>query len=146
MALIKWEPMREFEDLVDRYTRSMGWPLTRGQELVTKGDWLPRVDISEMDEAFVIKAEIPEVQKDDVKVGVDNGVLTIQGERRQEKDEKKEKFHRVERYYGSFVRSFTLPDNVDAAGIRATFKDGMLNLTLPKTAAAKPKQIEISVE
>ncbi len=146
MALIKWEPMREFEDLFDRYTRAMGWPANRGQELMTKGDWLPRVDISETDGEFVIKAEIPEVRKEDVKVGVDNGILTIQGERKQEKDEKKEKFHRVERYYGSFVRSFTLPDNVDEAGIRASFKDGMLNLTLPKSAVAKPKTIEISVE
>ena len=146
MALIKWEPMREFEDLFDRYTRAMGWPANRGQELMTKGDWLPRVDISETDGEFVIKAEIPEVRKEDVKVGVDNGILTIQGERKQEKDENKEKFHRVERYYGSFVRSFTLPDNVDEAGIRASFKDGMLNLTLPKSAVAKPKTIEISVE
>ena len=146
MALIKWEPMREFEDLVDRYSRAMGWSASRGQETMTKGDWLPRVDISETEGEFVIKAEIPEVRKENVKVGVDNGILTIQGERRQETDEKKEKYHRIERSYGSFVRSFTLPDNVDETAIKAVFKDGMLNLSIPKSEAAKPKSIEVTVE
>lgn len=146
MALIKWEPLREIEDMFDRYTRAMGWPSNRGQELITTGDWSPRVDISETDNEFVVKAEIPEVKKEDVKVSVDNGVLTIQGERKQEKEEKGKKFHRVERYYGSFVRSFTLPDNVDETKVKATFKDGMLNLQIPKTAETKPKAIEVKVE
>ena len=146
MALIKWEPMREFEDLVDRYSRAMGWPANRGQETMATGDWLPRVDISETEGEFVIKAEIPEVRKENVKVGIDNGILTIQGERRQETDEKKEKYHRIERSYGSFVRSFTLPDNVDETAIKAVFKDGMLNLSIPKSEAAKPKSIEVTVE
>ena len=106
----------------------------------------PRVDISETDKEFAIKAEIPDVQKEDVKVSVDNGVVTIQGERKQEKEEKGKKFHRVERYYGSFVRSFTLPDNIDEANIKASFKDGMLNLQIPKSAVAKPKSIEVKVE
>ena len=146
MALIKWEPLREIEDMFDRYTRAMGWPSIRGQELITTGDWSPRVDISETDNEFVVKAEIPEVKKEDVKVSVDNGVLTIQGERKQEKEEKGKKFHRVERFYGSFVRSFTLPDNVDETKVKATFKDGMLNLQIPKTAETKPKAIEVKVE
>ncbi len=146
MALTKWEPMREIEDLFDRYTKAMGWHSGRGHELITSGDWSPRVDISETDSEFVIKAEIPEVGKDDVKVSVDNGVLSIKGERKQEKEEKGKKFHRVERYYGSFQRSFSLPDNIDAAGVKAVFKDGMLNVTMPKTAAAKPKSIDIKVE
>lgn len=146
MALIKWEPLREIEDMFDRYTRAMGWPSNRGQELITTGDWSPRVDISETDNEFVVKAEIPEVKKEDVKVSVDNGVLTIQGERKQEKEEKGGKSHRVERYYGSFVRSFTLPDNVDETKVKATFKDGMLNLKIPKTAETKPKAIEVKVE
>ena len=146
MALMKWEPMREIEDMFDRYTKAMGWPASRGQELITTGDWTPRVDISETDNEFVIKAEIPEVKKEDVKVSVDNGVVTIQGERKQEKEDKGKKFHRVERYYGSFVRSFSLPDNIDETKIKASFKDGMLNLQIPKTAAAKPKTIEVKVE
>ena len=86
---------------------------------------------------LLIKAEIPDVNKDDVKVTVDNGVLTIRGERKQEKEEKGKKFHRVERYYGSFTRSFTLPDNVDEAKIKASFKEGMLNLQIQKTENAK---------
>jgi len=103
-------------------------------------------DIAETDKAFVIKAEIPEVNKEDVKVIVDNGVLTIRGERKQEKEEKGKKFHRVERSYGSFARSFTLPDNVDETKITASFKDGMLNLQIQKTEKAKPKVIEVKVE
>lgn len=146
MALIKWEPLREIEDMFDRYTKAMGWPVSRGQELINTGDWTPRVDISETDNEFMIKAEIPEVNKEDVKVSVDNGVITIQGERKQEKEEKGKKFHRVERYYGSFVRSFTLPDNIDATKIKASFKDGMLNLQVPKTGEARPKAIEVKVE
>lgn len=146
MSLIKWDPFREIENMFDRYTKAVGWPGSGSQEVMTTGDWSPRVDIMENDKEFVIKAEIPEVKKDDVKVSVDNGVLTIQGERKQEKEEKGKKFHRVERYYGSFARSFTLPDNVDEAKIKATFKDGMLNLQIPKTAEAKPKAIQVKVE
>jgi len=85
----------------------------------------------------VIKAEIPRSNKEDVKVSVDNGIVTIQGERKQEKEEKGKRFHRIERFYGNFVRSFTLPDNVDEAKIKATFKDGMLTLQIPKAAEAK---------
>ncbi len=146
MALIKWDPFREIEDMFDRYTRAVGWPRSGGQEVMTAGDWSPRVDIVENDNEFVIKAEIPEVKKEDVKVTVDNGVLTISGERKQEKEEKGKKFHRVERYYGSFTRSFTLPEAIDDTKIKAGFKDGMLNLEIPKTAKAKPKAIEVKVE
>ncbi len=146
MALIKREPLREFEELFDRYSKAMGWTVSRGQELINTGDWVPRVDISETNEEFMIKVEIPEVNKEDVKVVVDNGILTIQGERKKEKEEKGKKFHRVERYYGSFVRGFTLPDNIDATKIKASFKDGMLNLHLPKTGEETPKAIEVKVE
>lgn len=146
MALIKWEPLHEIEDLFDRYTRAMGWASNRGQELITTGDWSPRVDISETDHEFMIKAEIPEIKKEDVRVSVDHGVLTIQGERKQEKEERGRKFHRVERYYGNFVRSFTLPDSVDESEIKASFKEGMLNLQIPKSAQTKPKAIEVRLE
>lgn len=146
MALIKWEPLREMEDMFDRYTRGPGWHAGRGRELVASADWTPRVDISETDHEFVIKAEIPDVKKDEVKVSVDNGMVTIQGERKHEKEEKGKKFHRIERFYGKFVRSFSLPNNVDETKIKATFKDGMLNLQIPKTETAKPKAIEVKVE
>ena len=146
MTLVRWDPWREIEDMFDRYTRAVGQPRTGSQDVVATGDWAPRVDISETDKEFVIKAEIPEVKKEDVKVTVDNGVMTIHGERKQEKEEKGKKFHRVERCYGSFTRSFTLPDNVDETKIKASFKDGMLNLQIQKTEGAKPKAIEIKVE
>ena len=145
MALVKWDPWREIEDMFDRYTRAVGWP-RGGREIMKTGDWSPRVNIAETDKAFVIKAEIPEVKKEDVKVTVDNGVLSICGERKQEKEEKGKKLHRVERRYGSFCRSFTLPDNVDEAKIEASFKDGMLSLEVPKTEEVEPKAIEIKVE
>ena len=146
MQLTKWDPFREMEDVFDRYSRAIGWPRRGTQEVMATGDWAPRVDIAETDNEFTIKAEIPEVNKEDVKVTVDSGVLTIRGERKQEKEEKGKKFHRVERYYGSFTRSFTLPDNVDESKIEASFKDGMLNLQIPKTEAAKPKAIEVKVK
>lgn len=146
MSLVKWDPWREMEDMFDRYTRAVDMPRRGTQQVMVPGDWSPRVDIAETDNEFIIKAEIPEVKKEDVKVVVDSGVLTVSGERKREKEEKGKKFHRVERYYGSFTRSFTLPDNVDEANIKATFNDGMLSLEIPKTEAVKPKAIEVSVD
>ncbi len=146
MSLIKWDPWREIDDMFDRYNRAVSWPRSGSRELMNAGDWTPRVDIAENDNEFVIKAEIPEVKKEDVKVSVENGVLTISGERKQEKEEKGKKFHRVERYYGSFTRSFSIPENVDESKIKAGFKDGMLNLQIPKTVKAKPKAIDVKVE
>jgi HSP20 family protein len=146
MALVRGDPWREFENMFERYTKAAGQPAAGSQEVIATGDWAPRVDIAETDKAFEIKAEIPEVNKEDVKVTVHNGVLTIQGERKQEKEEKGKKFHRVERYYGSFTRSFTLPDTVDETKISATFKGGMLNLQIQKTEEVKPKSIEVKVE
>jgi HSP20 family protein len=113
---------------------------------MTTGDWAPRVDIAETDKEFSIRAEIPEVKKEDVKVTVDNGVLSLRGERKQEKEEKGKKFHRIERFYGSFTRSFTLPDNVDESKIEASYKDGMLYLTIPKTEETKPKAIDVKIK
>ena len=118
---------------------------TNGKETLTVADWSPTVDISETDGEYLIKAELPEVKKDDVKVTLEDGILTIQGERRREKDEKTTKYHRVERSYGSFVRSFSLPDQVDENGVKAEYKDGMLNLRIPKSEKAKPRAIEVKV-
>jgi len=146
MAIVSWNPWREIEDMVERYTKAVGQPRAGGHEVIATGDWSPRVDIVETDKAFVIKAEIPEVNKEDVKVTVDNGILTIRGERKQEKEEKGKKIHRVERHFGIFTRSFTLPDNIDENKIKASFKDGMLNLHIHKTEEVKPKAIEIKVE
>jgi len=116
-----------------------------GKENLTVADWMPTVDISETEGEYLIKAELPEVRKEDVKVTVENGVLTLQGERRQEKDEKGKRFHRVERSYGSFVRSFSLPESVDDGAVKAEYKDGVLNLHLPKSEKVKPKAIDVKV-
>lgn len=147
MTLVRWDPFRELEDMSDRLNRVFARPATRtaGKETLTVADWIPTVDISETEGEYLIKAELPEVKKEDVKVTVEDGVLTIQGERRQEKEEKGKKYHRVERSYGSFVRSFSLPDFVDEGAVKAEYKDGVLNLHLPKTEKAKPKAIDVKV-
>lgn len=109
-------------------------------------DWTPSVDISETDAAYLIRGEIPGVKKTDIKVTIEDGMITMRGERKQEKDEKTEKFHRIERSYGSFVRSFRVPDDADESAVKAEFKDGMISVTLPKseTAKRKPREIEVS--
>ena len=148
MTLVRWDPFRELEEMSNRLNCIFDRPALRnsnGKEALTIADWVPSVDISETDTEYLIKAELPEVKKEDVKVTLQDGVLTIQGERRQEKEEKDKKFHRVERSYGSFVRSFTLPDYVDDAKVKAEFKEGILNLHLPKSERAKPKAIEVRV-
>ena len=108
-------------------------------------EWSPRVDITEDDRELLVKAELPEMKKDDVKVTVEDGMLTISGERKQEKEEKGKKYHRVEREYGSFMRCFTLPDAVVADQVTAEFKDGLLAVHLPKDVKAAAKPVEIKV-
>ena len=143
MTLSRW---RDMDDIFNRYTRGLGQPQAGSQEVIATGDWVPLVDIAETDKAFVIKVEIPEVNKEDVKVTVDNRVLSIWGERKQEKEEEGKKFHRVERYFGIFTRSFTLPDNVDESKVTASFKDGMLNIQIQKAKVVKQKTVEVKVE
>lgn len=146
MALVKWDPWREMEGLFDRYSKAVGLPQSGGQELVRSGDWSPRVDIVESETEFLINAEIPDVKKEDIKVTVDNGALTLRGSKKQENEEKGKKFHRIERFYGSFSRSFKLPENVDEQKIEADFKDGMIHLHLPKTKASKSNAIQVRIK
>ena len=147
-TLTRWEPFREMEDMQNRlstfFTRT---PMRRGngKESITLPEWTPLADITEDDREYVIKAELPELRKEDVKVTVENGVLTISGERKFEKEEKKKKYHRVERGYGSFVRTFALPEDADAGKVKAEFKHGILEVHLPKNEKAKTKQIEVHV-
>ncbi len=107
--------------------------------------WAPLVDISEDEKEYLIKAELPEVKKDEVKVSVQNDVLSITGERKYEKEEKNKKVHRIERAYGSFARTFTVPEDADAEQVAAEFRDGILKVHLPKTEKAKPKSIDVQV-
>lgn len=147
MTLVRWDPFRELEDMSERLNRMFARPATsrNGNEALTVADWVPRVDISETDKEYQIKAELPGVEKENVKVTVEHGILTLQGERRQEKEEKGRRYHRIERSYGTFVRSFALPESVDQAAVKAEYKDGVLTLRLPKTEAEKPKAIEVKV-
>jgi HSP20 family protein len=122
-------------------------PLRRGdgEEGFSASVWAPPVDIAEDDKEYLIQVELPGVNKEDVRVSVENGVLTITGERKAEKEEKGRKFHRIERMYGTFVRSFTLPDGTAGDKIAAEFRDGILKVHLPKSEEAKPKSIEVKV-
>ncbi|MDW7979104.1 MAG: Hsp20/alpha crystallin family protein [Verrucomicrobiales bacterium] len=114
-------------------------------EDITVPEWAPLVDIVEDEKEYLIKVELPEVQKDDVRVTVEGGTLTISGERKAEKEQKGRRFHRVERYYGRFERSFVIPDDAEPDNIKAEFKDGVLRVHLPKSEKARPKQIEVQV-
>ncbi len=148
MALVRWDPFRELEEVSDRLNRMFARPATHssnGKETMIVADWAPSVDISETESEYQIKAEIPDVKKEDVKVTLEDGVLTIQGERKHEKEEKGKKYHRIERSYGSFVRTFSLPDVIDDDKVKAEFRDGVLNLHLPKSEKAKPKAIDVKV-
>lgn len=143
MNLISWSPFRELDDFFERYTRDFG-----RQQLSLLGDnlrWRPSADIVENDKEYTIKADLPEVRKEDIDIKVENGVLTLSGERRVEKSTDDEKEHRREAFYGRFSRSFSLPEDVDATRISADCKDGVLKVHLPKTEAKKPKSIEIKV-
>lgn len=134
----------------DRLLRALNGGISRsgggdGQQSLTTAEWAPSVDISEDENEYLIKAELPEVSKDDVHITVENGILTIKGERRFEKEEKGRKYHRIERGYGSFMRTFSMPEDADPDKVSAEFKDGVLKVRLAKSEAKKPKQIEVSV-
>jgi HSP20 family protein len=150
MTIVRWDPFRELEEMSDRLNRvfarsNLATASGAGKEGFFSFDWTPSVDIAETAEAFEIRAELPDVKKEDVKVTVEDGELRISGERKQEKEEKGKKFHRVERSYGSFMRSFALPENVDDSKLTAEYKDGLLNVRLPKAEKAKPKAIAVKV-
>ena len=146
--LTKWNPFRELEDIQNRLSSLFGRTPMRGlgEEAMTVSEWTPLVDIVEDEKEYLIKAELPEVKKEDVKVTVENGVLTITGERKFEKEEKGKKYHRVERGYGSFMRSFTLPEGAAGDKVSAEFKEGVLKVHLAKSAEAKPKSIDVKVD
>ncbi|HEX3443285.1 MAG TPA: Hsp20/alpha crystallin family protein [Chthoniobacterales bacterium] len=117
-----------------------------GDETMTTSQWAPLVDITEDEKEYLINVELPEVKKEDVKVAIENGTLTISGERKFEKEEKNKKYHRIERAYGSFVRSFALPEGTDGAKVKAEFKDGILKVHLPKNEETKSKSLEVKVQ
>ena len=144
MSLIRWEPFGAMDDVLNRFP---GW-LGRSPRLPafeTGKDWAPSVDISETDGEYLIRASLPGVRKEDAKVMVEDGMLTLSGERQQQEEQKDEKFHKVESFYGSFSRSFALPDAVNESAIRADSKDGVLTVHVPKikVEAKKPTTIKV---
>jgi HSP20 family protein len=145
MDIVRWDPFRELGDISTRLNALFGQPLGRRLEGDGFADWMPAMDVQETDKEYLIKADLPDVKRDDVKVGVEDGVLTLEGERRQEQEEKGKKFHRIERAYGKFVRRLTLPTDVDAQKIAADFTEGVLNVHLPKSANARPRTIDVKV-
>ena len=152
MNLIRYEPpafplVREMEEFSERLNRFFG-PRLRGngeKESLVVTDWTPFVDIQETETEYLLKAELPEVKKEDVKVTVENGVLMIEGERKQEKEETGRKFHRIERSFGTFLRTFTVPADAEENKVAADFKDGILRVHLPKTVKPRPKALEVKV-
>jgi len=149
MNIVRFDPFREMAVLQDRVNRIFA-DAYRGNsdanDLTTRGAWVPPVDIFENDNhELVLKAELPDVERDDIHLKVENNTLTITGERRMEQEVKEEQYRRVERSYGSFSRSFTLPPTVDAGNIAAEYKNGVLTVRLPMREEAKPRQIQVKV-
>lgn len=145
MKLSMLSPFRDMEDIFNNFNRQLSTNAHRdiSQDTHHVANWSPRADIVESEKEFLIKVELPEVEKEDVKVTINDGVLNISGERKVEKEEKDKIFHRIERFYGRFDRSFTLPENVKQDDIDADFKGGILSLHLEKTEKSKPKSIEV---
>jgi HSP20 family protein len=148
MAVVRWEPFRDLLSLQDRMNRMFDESYrgrSASDDWALGGSWAPAVDIYEHEGNIVLTAELPGVDPKDVDIRVENNVLTLRGERKWSDEVQRESYHRVERAYGSFARSFTLPNVVDTEKIKADFEDGMLKLVLPKREEAKPKQISINV-
>ena len=144
MRLVRFDPFRDTANMQDRISRLFGgMPRQTGGDETTLGAWAPAVDIFEKEECLVLKAELPGIREKDIDVQVENGILTLRGERMPEEGVSNESYHRVERFYGNFTRTFALPITVDVPKIQASYKDGVLELVLPKAETAKAKRIEI---
>ena len=146
MAVVRWDPFRDLGMLQDRMNRlfddaGRGW---RSDEPAATTSWSPSVDIFETEGEIVVKSELPGIDRKDITLHLENNVLTLRGERKFEKETKEENYHRIERSYGNFSRSFSIPTTVDEEKIRADYKDGVLKIILPKKEQAKPKQIKIA--
>jgi HSP20 family protein len=143
--LTRWDPFRDLSVLQDRMNRLFQDFTPRGEQELTAGNFVPPVDIYEDEHNITVKAELPGIDPKDVDVRVESNTLTIKGERKFEKEEKEENFHRIERRYGTFVRSFTLPNTVDTENVKADYDNGVLKVQLEKRAEAKPKQIKVNI-
>ena len=153
-TLITWNRLRELDEAQNRFNQFLGgFPNRMSNRMgndeadsLTVADWSPEIDISEDDHGYLLKADLPEMKKDDVRVTVEDGILCVSGERKTEKEDKKRKFHRIERSHGTFRRSFTLPEDTDSTKVTADFRDGVLKVHLPTTPIARSKAIEVKVQ
>ena len=148
MSMVRFDPFREMATMQDRINRIFGDAYTRrfDDDVMQRGEWAPPVDIFEnANQEIVLRAELPGVAKEDIDLRVENNTLTLKGERKRETEVKQEQYHRVERSYGTFSRSFSLPSRIDTEKVRADFKDGVLTITLPVREEAKPRQISVAV-
>lgn len=148
MAIVRWDPFRDLAEVQERVNRVLGeFYGSRGQDdVMRRGTWIPPVDIYEGSEhEMIIKAELPDIRREDIDIRVEDNTLTISGEKKIEEDVKQEQFHRVERAYGTFTRSFTLPATIDTEKVNAEYKNGVLTVKLPMREEAKPKQIQVKV-
>ena len=145
-----WNPLREIDEPQNRLYRFFldGFPNRMGSgeiHSLTVADWSPEVDVSEDDHGYLLKADLPEMKKDDVRVTVEDGILSVSGERKCQKEDEKKKFHRIERSFGTFRRNFTLPEDADSTKVTAEFRDGVLKVHLPTTPIAKSKATQVKV-
>jgi HSP20 family protein len=148
MTIVRWDPFRELQVMQDRVNRVFG-DYYRGvdDDVMRRGAWVPPVDIfDDGNHQLVIKAELPDVTKDDIEITVDNNALTFKGEKKPDQAVREERCHRVERVYGSFSRTFSLPPTVDGSKVSADYKNGVLTITLPMREEAKPRQIQVQVQ
>jgi HSP20 family protein len=146
MAIVRLDPFRELIAMQDRINRIFGEAARREDDLFQRGDWVPAVDIYENEkQEVVIKAELPGMKKEEIDLRLENNTLTIRGERRRATDTRDEQYHRVERAYGAFSRSFSLPATVDHGKVSADYSDGVLTITMPMKEEAKPRQIQVKV-
>ena len=143
-TLTRWNPFRDLDDFFG-FRQPLAVP-SASKELLKAAEWSPSVDISETDIEFLIKAELPEVKKEDIRIECQDGMLTLTGERKIDKEEKSRKHHRVERFYGTFSRTFSLPETVNAEQIKAEHKNGMLYIHLPKTVRPSAKSVAVKVD
>lgn len=148
MSVIRWDPFASFDETLNRMLPGVfsRWPRLALESGAAKFEWRPSVDISETEGEYLIRAELPAVKKEDAEVTIDGGILTIQGERKQEYEAKNEKVHRIESFYGSFSRSFGLPENANTDAIRCESANGVLSVHIPKIQSEKPKPKQIKVE
>ena len=145
MTIVRWAPFRDMLNIQDEMNRLFNAYFAQSPEKGEGMVWHPFVDISESDDAIMVTAEVPGMKKEDIKVSIQDNILTLSGEKKQEKEDKGKNYHRIERAFGVFERSFSLPVSVQSDKVKAVYKEGILTITLPKSEEAKPKEISVSV-